>query len=307
MPQPTPSVTYNTLRQNTHRVNDGMTPSLFATPDAPEFNNTEYWMFSDLCKLFPDYISMDYMSSALGNAMNFATDTLGKNKSTAGQTFAALYNRHIQYTSNTYTINNQTHKNASDARLTRFACWALLQQYPKLIFAHLFFIMPDSDFKTLYDASNKFCRIYWRNIIAQHQRTISGIICHHTSNPALYNHTSGDAFFAHKHPQDIKDKYHIPQIDHDPLRNYMLPDSLVAYAHALKNAIYKYDIAPNKTLQALTNALESQLTYARYRLIQTTGHAPEQDLSPTPISQIQSEYKKLEREFIKKYSKQSLR
>ncbi len=306
MPQPKPSVIFDTLRHNVRHVNDGMSPTLFSTPYAPEFNRTEYWNYSTLCDLYKNHLSIDTISSTLGHAINFATSVIPKNNNKSGETFRDLYNGHIKYIANNFTINNRQYKNTSDAHLTRFACWALLQEYPELIFSHLYLIMPDADYKTLYAAAYKFSRIYWRSIVARNERTISGIVNRHHGRQAICNHISRGAFFDNKHPQDIKDTYDIPQIENDPLRNYMCTDSLVTYSHALESAIYQYDTSNNKTLDTLLSALRSKLIYARAKLIQKTGHAPEQDISPIPVSQIQSEYKKMERAFIRQYHTQTL-
>ncbi len=291
MPRPAPSIVFNELRRTTHHINESTPPTLFSAPDAPEFNDTEFWWYSDLHNLYgAEYTNIDY---PYGDTHPQITQYAKKLK----QNPVDLYNAHAIITYRT---------NLSDMKLSRFGAWATLKQHPALIFAQLYFIMPNATFPDLCDAAHKFARIHLRQNLSNAEKIISGITHRHGGNIANTHQTVRQTFFDNS--IEYRQKNQFSPVPNTTWADHMSANALYTLTNALNTAIYKFDNATTRhTMQLFTHLLRDAISNARHTLIQNKNHAPEYELTPIPVSTVHSELKKQEREFIKQYSKQSLR
>ena len=303
--------TYRILQSTKHRVNENIQPILF--PTDTELNDTEYWLFSDLYNLFGEsYVGKhdNIMDTVLENI--HPTDFKSVYPQTPNgiaqpKTFESFYTDHAVKINHDYIINsifgNTLRKNGPDAKLTRYACWKILQPWGRMIFAQLYFMNPGIKFTELYNMSYKFARIYQRNALTQSNKIINGIAHRNNANMRQFNNMLHRAFFYTSDINTIKDYYNI----RGKIYDYMGVHSLLARRNALNRAISKLDENPNMNFNKFTEILYTELINNRVKMIQQTNRPPEQDISQKSISQLTGELKKMERKFINKFAKQSLR
>ena len=279
-----------------------------------KIKHTEYWLFSDLYNLFgPQYVGThERIIETTGAQINFPhyiklpkTSLLGTPKA---PTFHVFFSDHVMSIINNYHIKEQPEQRidmvaAPDARLSRYACWRLLKQWPNMIFAQLYFLMPDATFKNIYDTSYKFSRLYQRQEVTNAEKIVNGIAHSHGASLHKFNQDMHKIFFDLKNLGEFKTNYDIKGTVFD----YMGSQSLMARQQALNNAIKRYDYSNTKTFSAFMDIITKELILARQNMIKRTGRAPENDLSDRTISQILGELKKMERYFINGYAYQSLK
>ena len=114
-------------------------------------------------------------------------------------------------------------------------------------------------------------------------------------------------FYYGYHESDLKDIYKIPTQQNDPISNYMGVASLIARISALRNTIDRFGKSYYKNIDTLRGILYEELTNQRVKMIQNTSRAPEQDMTPTPVSRAQSKLSELEQTFIAQYANTKIR
>ncbi len=301
MPYPSKEHIFKTLTTQSHRINEDVT--LFPELNSSADNDTEFWYYSDLYNLFgTPHFDLDKMYEHTWNAF--------KNTSA---TSATLHN-HVELCHHEYNIHNPnppykiTTKMGSDAKLSRYACWALFKQIPNLIFTQMFFMTQTPDYKTLYRESYKFARIYQRKKLRQSERTLSGILTSLDANIRLTQHEMSRTLFGGMVNDDIRTRYSIPNTPHKPLADYMGVYSLYARRTAIDTAISKFAHVRHQNLHTFNLILHAELLSARNTMLHNQRITPEQDIYPSaPINKVESEYKKIERDFISKYSIEKIR
>ncbi|MBQ8368045.1 MAG: hypothetical protein IJX43_03245 [Alphaproteobacteria bacterium] len=301
MPYPSKEHIFKTLITQSHRINEHAT--LFPELDPSANIDTEFWYYSDLYNLFgTPHFELDKMYEHTWNAF--------KNLSA---TSAALYN-HVELCHHEYNIHNPnppykiTKTMGSDAKLTRYACWAIFKQIPHLIFTQMFFMTQNPDYKTLYRESYKFARIYQRKKLRQSERILSGVLKNLDANIRLTQHEMSRTLFGGMVNDEIRTRYNIPNTPHKPLSDYMGVYSLYARRTAIDNTVSKFAHVEHKNLHAFNQILHAELLSARNAMLRNQRFTPEQDIYPSaPINKVESEYKKIERDFISKYSTEKIR
>ena len=172
-----------------------------------------------------------------------------------------------------------------------------------MIFAQLYFMMPDATFEQVYNAAYKFSRIYHRTELAQAEKIVNGIAYKHNADMRQFNNFMHRAFFYTTDIDKIKYAYGI----NGTIFDYMGSQSLMARHQALNIAINHHNTCNKMPFESFINILSAELIKSRVKMIQRTGRAPEADISQKSVGRVASELKKMEREFINKFAFQSLR
>lgn len=306
--------TFNFLQNHVHRVSDDYADRLPLPEELiNKNNNTEYWLFSDLYNLFGyPYVGLhNNIIDTIGTTIKFSDfqklPQKNSDKVLRAPNFQTFYSGHVVSIINNYDIKNPNttiqKQNGQDARLTRYACWSILKQWPNMIFSQLYFIMPDTNFETLYNTAYKFARLYQRAELTRAEKIVNGIAHRNKSDMRQFNSAMHRAFFYTADLDIIKANYGIKGTVFD----YMGSRSLMMRQKALNKVINAYNLNPKMSFGAFYELLYQELVNARVSMINTTGRTPESDISRKSIGRIASELKKMEREFINKYAFQSLR
>lgn len=314
MPNQKSLYTFNFLQSHMHRVGDDCTGRLPLFDEPVNKNiDTEYWLFSDLYNIF----GYSYMG-----AHQNITDTIRstikfsdfqklpiKNSENVlrAPDFYNFYTGHATLIVNNYDIGGPNgiirKQNGPDAKLTRYACWSIMKQWSNMIFPQLYFIMPNTEFNTLYDAAYKFSRIHQRDELARAEKTVNGIAYRNNANMRQFNAAMHRAFFYTTDLDSIKDAYDI----HGTIFDYMGARSLMARQNALNEAIQKFNTNPKMSFRTFSDILYQELVNSRVKMIRNTNRSPENDISHKSISKLSRELKGMEQVFINKYAFQSLR
>ena len=221
-----------------------------------------------------------------------------------------LFKNHVVVYQHKYTIHsphppyNQITKNGMDIKLSRYACYCIFRNKPNLIFTSTFFMMPNADFKTVYETSYKFARIHQRNKLRESEHKLAGVLKSLNANHSLFQHEMAKTFFNGYTIDYLRDAYHL-----DPkkaLADNMGAISMHARRTAIDTAIHKFDFAHTRDLQSFSLILHNELRSARNKMILDYKTTPEKDFHKTNIHDIESEYKKLESDFIKHSANKSL-
>ena len=300
MPYPPKEYIFKTLTHHKHRLGD--TTTLFPEHNPTPSPDTEYWYYSDLYNLFgaPEFSITNLHEHAWQSIRSIPNNT------------APLHD-HVELCHHEYNICESTPPYkiiptfGADAKLTRYACWAIFKQYPNLIFTQMFFMTPDTDFKTLYRESYKFARIYQRKKLRHSERVLSGVLTDLNANIRLTQHEMSRTFFGGLTNDDIRTQFQIPQTPHKPLADYMGVYSLFARRTAIDTAIRKFAYVRQPNLHSFNLILHDELLSARNHMLREYKISPNMDIHHTPINTVESEYKKHERAFISKYAHEKIR
>ena len=282
-----------------HRITEEQ--DLFSTTN----NDAEYWSYTDLYNIFlhPMFDPNNMFEHAY---QTFDTTPAKKQKIAPYE----LFKNHVVVYQHKYTIHsphppyNQITKNGPDVKLSRYACYCIFRNKPNLIFTRTFFMMPNADFKTVYETSYKFARIYQRDKLRESEHKLAGVLKSLNANHSLFQHEMAKTFFNGYTIDYLRDAYHL-----DPkkaLADNMGAISMHARRTAIDTAIHKFDFAHTRDLQSFSLILHNELRSARNKMILDYKTTPEKDFHKTNIHDIESEYKKLESDFIKHYANKSL-
>lgn len=299
MAQPSKELIFKTLDTMRHRVSEHA--DLFTTT----LNDSEYWLYSDLYNLF---------SHPMFNPENMYEHTYQAFDTTPAKTQNIapydFFRAHTSVYNHKYTINsphppyNQITKNGTDIKLSRYACYCLFKDKPNLIFTRTYFMMPNTDFKTIYETSYRFARIYQREKLRESERKLSGVLKRLDASIGLFQYETARTFFGEHTTDYIREAYNLPT--NTPITDNMGAVSLHARRHAIENAIKKFDFAHTRDLRSFSMILHNELRIARNKMISEYKFPPEKDIHKTPIKSVESEYKKLEQQFIKQYASQNI-
>lgn len=309
--------TFETLTQARTVQNNTTQFSLFpdTIPNTPNLT-AEYWLYSDLNKLFgptlfPTSPNMD--THVWKNLLMPETPKSKHSKTiTLQNANYNFYSGHVATTHHPYSLyGGQTFKNAADLQLSRYACWCLTRKNPELIFARAYFlspsIAPNASYDTIRQYATQFRRINLREQLKYYEKILSGIIQKLDAGHSMLRNEMTRTFYYGYHESDLKDIYKIPTKQNDPISNYMGVASLIARISALRNTIDRFGKSYYKNIDTLRGILYEELTNQRVKMIQNTSRAPEQDMTPTPVSRAQSKLSELEQTFIAQYANTKIR
>ncbi len=294
---------FNFLHNHSHRVNEFAVSTLFPQMYNNHSNNTQYWLYSDLAQYFTEihaYKNKKNISENLNLDMARMYVPKGFKKPDDNVKFSDMLYRHIEI----FETNSSGHQN--DAKITRLAC-AAITYMPETILAHLYFMMPNSDFNEIKNFSHDVSRIFRRQELAGVEKHINGILYSLKIKFELFSMITNQALFNERSANQLKLSHNIRINPSDPLSNYMQITSLKARIYSLEQTIKQYTAYSFMTADKFIDLARKNFENARMLMIKNYGHAPEQDLTPTHISRIQSRYNQLQREFIKTYKNESLR
>ena len=303
---------FQTLNQTKHRINEGLQFSLFPEMNEPTINDAEYWNYSDLHNLYGHpFLFAPHMDAHIWPKLKMPINTSKRGTPTMTSPTTDFYNNHTVQFRHDYNINNHHHIRAKDKKMSRYACWSMVREYPDMIFSRTYFISPIIDPNMNYEQMRKlnyqFARIYLRNQLATLERQVGGILNKMHANFSVFYNCTNQAFFYGYTTQDIKDGHNIPIHQNDPLSNYMGAVSLDGRIKAIENAIKQFAHTYSKSTNTFTDIMYDELIKQRISIIKNHNTSPEHDIFQTPVSQVQSQLAKTERDFINKYSQQKLR
>ncbi len=310
MALPHKSVIYDTLNTKRHRIDEDTQFSLF--PDLRANTPTihsEYWYYSDLHNLFgePYFPIAPNMNAHTWSRLVMPTQQ--KSRRATPQlinTDLPFYDDHVATIRHEYSLDHNTFKNAKDLRLSRYACWCMARQNPAMIFSRTYFISPvitpNMKFTDMKNLSYQFARVHLRNLLANYEKNLAGILTRYRADFKQFNHAMTRAFFYNYGANDLKEIHGIPLKPNDPLANYMGAATLNARINALHTAIKRLQSTHHPNLETFSELLYNELVKSRVKTIHDTSIRPEQDIFTTPISQVQSQLMRTERDFVLKYA-----
>ncbi|MBQ2858798.1 MAG: hypothetical protein IJE82_00345 [Alphaproteobacteria bacterium] len=315
MALPKKSVIFNTLNAKRHRIDEDTQFSLF--PDicanTPTIHS-EYWYYSDLHNLFGEHYFPIAPNMNAHAWENLVMPTQTKQQRSTPQlirTDLPFYDGHIATIRHEYTLDHSAYKNAKDLRLSRYACWCMSRGKPSMIFSRTYFISPiinpHMSFDDMKNLSYQFARVHLRDKLTHYEKIFAGILKKHNADFRQFNHAMTRAFFYNYSANDLKEIHRIQIKPNDPLANYMGAATLNARINALHNTIEKFKHTHKQNIATFEQIAYNELINARVQEIHDHNIRHEQDIFQTPISQVQSELSRTERDFILKYSNEKIR
>ncbi len=294
---------FHSLNLARHYIDEEFVPDLF-TPNSsnPHFGN-EYWTLSALKSAQVYFKTGLHGQLALPNSEIFDTPTVRdaaktlSKKSNDARTPFHLFMHHTIPTETRYPMRNNKYSITHDMQLSRFACWVLAGQTSNDPFAATYFLMPGVPLSELETQTDKINRINLRAQIAQHEKILNGIIKGLDGNHRIIHHKKQRAFFYFDTDQ-IRHHYGIPS--DTPLTDYMPTNALREYLGGLERTIIQFNHTTHRTITELNNILSNEMMTARKHLMNKNQY-PEHNLTKIKVNDIQSEYNKLTKEFIKQY------
>lgn len=294
---------FNFLQNHSHRMNEVAIGTLFPQMYENHGNDTQYWLYSDLARYFTEIHAEPNeknISENLHLDMARAYVPNGFKKPDDNVKFSELFYRHIEL------FQTNSGGRQTDAKMTRLAC-AAITYMPETIFAHLYFMMPDSDFKEIKSTSYNVSRIFRRQRLTSIEKNINGILHSLNIKFEAFSMIANQALFHERSATELKIRNNIKINSKDPLSNYMHFASLGARIYGLDQAIKEYNMRGYRKAEKFIDLARENLENARALMIKNYGRTPEQDLTPTHISTVQSHYNQLQREFVAKYRQENLR
>lgn len=315
MALPKKSVIFETLNAKRHRIDEDTQFSLFPElrAETPTIHS-EYWYYSDLHNLFGEHYFPIAPNMNAHTWENMVMPIPQKNARATPQlvrTDLPFYDGHIATIRHEYTLDSNAYKYAKDLRLSRYACWCMSRTKPTMIFSRTYFISPiinpHMKFDDMKNLSYQFARVHLREQLTGYEKIIAGILKKYNADYRQFNHAMTRAFFYNYTANDLKEIHRIQIKPNDPLANYMGAATLNARINAIHNAVEHFKRATKPNLATFEQILYHELINARVREIHDASIRPEQDIFPTPISQVQSQLMRTERDFIIKYSNEKIR
>lgn len=309
-----PKDIFHELNQTRHHDTRWQQLNIFQ--ETPTNLTHEYWLYSDLHNIF------DEQAFPTNKRMEDQVFPTNKRKEDIVREKLILPDdcdtpafklQHYDKIHHEFKLGYRTYKDATDLKLSRYACWSLLKHSRNNVFAQTYFLSPvianNIDYNTLYDTASEFARIGPRQDLADAEKKLSKILASlHANIPEFYNSTS-IALFNGITSEEIKEAHHIQNKKNDPIANYMGRHTLHARIAALYRAfiLFNNEERTNKTHIRLNEILCNELFNERVDMINKTGRRPEQDIKTTHIDNVKKELQNAEQEFIQKYSIQNIR
>ena len=315
MALPKKSVIFDTLNAKRHRIDEDTQFSLFpdVCANTPTIHS-EYWYYSDLHNLYGEHyfpIAPNMNAHTWQNLVMPATTKPQRGTPQLIRTDLPFYDGHVATIRHEYTLDRTAYKHAKDLRLSRYACWCMSRNRPSMIFSRTYFISPVINPRMKYDDMKKlsyqFARVYLRDKLTHYEKIIAGILKKHNADFRQFNHAMTRAFFYNYGANDLKEIHGLQIKPNDPIANYLGAATLNARINALDNAIEQFKRAKKQNIATFEQIVYNELVNARVREIHDQNIRPEQDIFRTPVSQIQSELSRTERDFIFKYSNEKIR
>ncbi len=300
---PKTSVAYDILSSHTyHTSNDpDKQNNLFLTVNDPIFHDTEYWMYSDLNSLYGDMrLDMINMYPNAYYTVQFAIDrSLRKD-----YIFDDLFKSHVETIQTTYDPSpvapfiNHKNQHGIDLKMTRLAAWSIAKQHPSMLFAQMFFMLPDAKYNDVLSETIRFSRIHLRKDCAHLERIVAGIVKQHGGDYRICNHLINRAFFYGLDTAQIKSAHNLPDNSRVPLTDYLNANALHARNTALRKAINEFNITPNKNINLFHDILYKHMTDGRVAVLRKTNSGPENNIEHERIGKVETKLKKMEKFFI---------
>lgn len=315
MALPSKQIILETLNANRHRIDEDTQFSLFPNlrADSPTIHS-EYWYYSDLHNLYGEHyfpIAPNMNAHAWERLAMPVQKQQQRGTPQLIRTDLSFYEGHVATIQHEYKLDCHTYKHAKDLQLSRYACWCMSRNNPAMIFSRTYFISPvitpQMKFDDMKKLSYQFARIHLREKLTRYEKIIAGILQKHGGSFRQFNHAMTRAFFYNYSANDLKEIHRIRTKPNDPIANYMGAATLNARISALRNGIEKFNQVHYKNLPTFEQIIYNELINARVHEIHDHNIRPEQDIFQTPVSQIQSQLMRAERDFILKYSNEKIR
>ncbi|MFQ6702613.1 MAG: hypothetical protein ACLRFO_00210 [Alphaproteobacteria bacterium] len=315
MALPSKQIIFETLNANRHRIDEDTQFSLFPNlrADSPTIHS-EYWYYSDLHNLYGEHyfpIAPNMNAHAWERLAMPVQKQQQRGTPQLIRTDLSFYEGHVATIQHGYKLDCHTYKHTKDLQLSRYACWCMSRNNPAMIFSRTYFISPvitpQMKFDDMKKLSYQFARIHLREKLTRYEKIIAGILQKHGGSFRQFNHAMTRAFFYNYSANDLKEIHRIRTKPNDPIANYMGAATLNARISALRNGIEKFNQVHYKNLPTFEQIIYNELINARVHEIHNHNIRPEQDIFQTPVSQIQSQLMRAERDFILKYSNEKIR
>lgn len=295
---------FNTLNnlKHTETQKTVFCAELFETknPTTQSYTMPEYWYASDLLNIIhPD------LGNSTTDLYNFASINLQCIRD------KEILKQHIENKKQSYTLGNHTYENATDYKMSPFACWCATNNKPNLVFENLYFMSSVFN-KTLTLAelvrmTNQIQRIYARQETINSQNTVSNTI-HKLLKHKKYQNLSLDeiqkqntkeykkmnfiiykAFFGNNNQHNIKEAYNLQNVD---LFDYIGINSLNLFINAVSNAIKTTKHKRSCSALGFQKILVEKIADERKKLLEQEKERPEFDIQQKSVQEIEQEYKK---------------
>lgn len=251
--------------------------------------NTEYWLASDLEKLFgiENMPWHDDMNDAMCKIMEHRPD-------------APFYEHVIPITS---PAGQKTY----DMKLSRVAAWILAAQNPRMAFTCAYFMMPGGNVSTISNMADNLTRLNNHNKLTQYNRLIAGILKRDNIPFFRFYTDLHDAFFGTANTDTIKAQNGIRIIARDSIHNYMGAASMGEMANGMDTIICRYDNNGRRGLDTLSHITVQEMKKARDNMINKTGRVPARDIEKMHIKDLRLIVRNIECAFIQKFKFETLR
>ena len=279
--------TYNRLHETTNRPSAPQL-SLFA-PVAPitQKNTNEFWYASDIYNIAEARTNFPTIKTL----PNFTTPV------------ADLFN-HVIPTEHRHTIG---YKNFNkDYKLSRFACWKLLNEEKYDTFFTTYFMMPNAQFHEIEKIADDFLRVRFRNHVRNLMNQLNGMIKKSGDNyEEVKNSFYQDLFNIKYNTQEIKSAYQIPA--GISLLDYMGLDAL-QMTYKILNTTEKRFNNLDRWQTGVTKALLHEETIrAREDAEKQNCVLPERNIEHTVVQILNRQLKSITNEFIRKYQNEHIK
>ncbi len=309
--QPTNNIIFNKLNEGRHTTAATL-QQLDMFSDIPTPTNTtptEYWYYSDLHNLFG--LDVPAKPNNPSVARNHIYESIQIPK-TPKFSRTYLYDSHVEEIKHEFYLQGTLFKNATDLKLSRYACWCLTKNNPHLIYARTYFLAPvileNATYNDIKLYSDQFSRIHLREELKKQEHVVGILKTCGIDYQCFYNNFTKD-FFGGSTIEQLKTSCHIPIIPGDALANYMGKVSLQARINALYRTIERFNALPKpqQNSRAFEQIVKSAIAHERDKMRKKDATLPELDLYKLSVSAVESQLKKFENEFIAQYINQKLR
>ncbi len=270
---------HNTLSQFRDLENTRKTSAIFLQT---ECQTPEYWLYSDIAKMYPDYIEQPN-----------PTKNAGKNILNA--MLSHLRDRMEPQKLNTIIADHRDSYNTYDERMTRMTTWMLLKQFPQLIIPQIYMLTPGVKFSDMYQMSEKFSRIYWHGRVKTLEQQLNKQLISNKIPTSPVFSVATTAFFAGLNATDVAKHAGINK-DYVELTNYMTAPALCECANALEYTLTALNNTPTNT-NAKTTMFDA-FCAARNHLLEHSATKTIDTVTKTHIDKITKELQKMENKFI---------
>lgn len=306
---------FNALNETKKMFYPDAQPDLFFNQDTcPDFKPIVFWHISDLYNI----INTPAIPQELIHGREIFSRILTPHDLN-GKKFPELdpnqkydfRKYHVEQTRRGYTIDYHTYKNAIDYRASEYAIAAFLKPYiryhQKSIFAYAYFLSNAKYDNPTFDQVNQIAydilRINARKITAKSEKCLSGVLQRLNQKQRFFYSETTPALF-NKDLELLKDIKCIPQTK--PINDYLPHIVLDARTKAIDKALADFNRDKHANNETFKYYVCRALKNARIEIFEQTGKLPEDLITKIPVNKVEQELKKLETEFIKKFSTRTI-